>query len=450
MKIYVDDRFISMVFDNSVEEAIVKDHFTYEDYSLTFLGGSFNSRRIKKRCFMITKKSFHFLGAGFLKDLLLLLKEEGLTVNELEDRRTRFPFHLKKWHNQELIELFPTNFKYIDHQVQCLLAMLKTNCGIIEAPTSSGKTETIIAFLRATQLPILIIVNRVSLAIQLCDRINKSGIQAGLSHGKEYTEAPVMVSTITSLKKVRNLHRFMGLIVDECHRAQASTFQQALSSIPLPLRFGFSATPDCGDKYKFAKIRQYLGDVIYKVDIGEMIENEVIAKPKISFIESSAHDTLDWSTAYNDCIVHNIHRNSKIKELVEKHNLSTLILIRIIEHGQQLENDIPGSVFISGIDYALYRKEVIEKFENGEIKVIISSGIFNEGISINAIRLLIIASGGKSKIETIQKLGRSLRVMPDKTDVLVYDFMDKGNYYTERHSHMREKIYKKTGFELQQ
>jgi len=221
-----------------------------------------------------------------------------------------------------------------------------------------------------------------------------------------------------------------------------------LKALPLPLRFGFSASPVCGDKYKFAKIRQYLGDVIYKVDIGEMIENEVIAKPKIAFIESSAHDTLDWSTAYNDCIVHNIHRNTKIKELVEKHNLPTMILIRIIEHGQQLENDIPGSVFISGIDDALYRKEVIEKFENEEIKVIISSGIFNEGISINAIKLLIIASGGKSKIETIQKIGRGLRVRPDKTEVIVYDFYDRGNYFTERHSRMREKIYRRTGFEL--
>jgi superfamily II DNA or RNA helicase len=448
MKVHIDDRFISMVFDNSAEEAIVKDRFTFEDYSLTFLGGTFNARRIKKRCLIDIKKSFHFLGAGFLKDLMLLTKEEDLRLSELEDQRTRFPFHSKKWSADDLMKFFPTDFKYINHQVQCLSAMLKTNCGIIEAPTSSGKTETIIAFLKLTQLPILIIVNRVSLAIQLCDRMNKNGIQAGISYGKKYTEAPVMVSTITSLKKVKNLHRFAGLIIDECHRAQASTFQEMLKILPLPLRFGFSATPDCGDKYKFAKIRQYLGDIIYKVNIGEMIENEVIAKPKISFIESNGNDTLDWATAYNNCIVHNTLRNSKIKELVEKHNLPTLILIRIIEHGQQLENDILGSVFISGIDDPLRRKEVIEKFENGEIKIIISSNIFNEGISINAIKLLIIASGGKSKIETIQKIGRGLRVRPDKTEVLVYDFYDRGNYFTERHSKMREKIYKKTGFSI--
>jgi len=453
MKIHIDDKFIVLIFDTAEEERIVKDAFTFDDMSAVFIGGSFDKRKIKRKCFIKSKKNLHLLFSGFLQDLLLLVKKESIKISELEDRRSKFSHQLKMkdLDGKQLRELFPPHFKYIEHQIESLKRMLQTNVGIIEAPTSSGKSETMIAFIKATKLPTLIVVNRISLAIQLKDRLCEQGIQAQAIYSQttqQLSETPVIVATIGSVKKVSTIANVKVLIVDECHRAGASAFQKLFSTIMVPIRFGFSATPNSGDKYRFALIRQFLGNVIYKVDVKELMENEVIAKPKISFIKSNGHNTLSWGAAYNDCIVHNTNRNNKIKELVEKHNLQTLILIRIIEHGEELSRLIPDSVFVSGIDDALYRKEVIRKFEAGEIKTIISSNIFNEGISINAIKLLIIASGGKSKIETIQKLGRGLRIRTDKIDVLVYDFEDSGNLYTERHSALRRNIYEKAGFSL--
>ena len=450
MKIHIDDKFIVLIFDSAEEERIVKDAFTYDDMSAVFIGGSFDKRKIKRKCFIKSKKNLHLMHSGFLLDLINLIKEKEIKVSELEDRRSKFPHQLSSQKLQSLEQFFPPHFKYIEHQVESLRRMLQTNVGIIEAPTSSGKSETMIAFIKATKLPTLIVVNRISLAIQLKDRLCEQGIQAQVIYGQttQLLETPVIVATIGSVKKVLTIANIKVLIVDECHRAGASAFQNFFSTITVPIRFGFSATPNSGDKYRFALIRQFLGNVIYKVDVKELMENEVIAKPKISFVKSNGHNTLSWSVAYNDCIVHNTDRNNKIKELVEKYKLQTLILIRIIEHGEELSKLIPDSVFVSGIDDALYRKEVISRFEAGEIKTIISSNIFNEGISINAIKLLIIASGGKSKIETIQKLGRGLRVRPDKTDVIVIDFEDSGNLYTERHSALRRSIYEKSGFSL--
>jgi superfamily II DNA or RNA helicase len=451
MKIHIDDKFIILIFDTAAEERIVKDAFSFDDMSAVFIGGSFDKRKIKRKCLMKSKKNLHLLFSGFLQDLLLLVKGKNIKVTEIEDKRSKFPYQLQTTIEKDLLkELFPPHHKYIEHQVESLKRMLQTNVGIIEAPTSSGKSETMIAFIKATKLPTLIVVNRISLAIQLKDRLCEQGIQAQAiySQTSQKLETSVVVATIGSVKKVSTIANVKVLIVDECHRAGASAFQNFFSTITVPIRFGFSATPNSGDKYKFALIRQFLGNVIYKVDVKELMENEVIAKPKISFVKNNGHNTLSWSTAYNDCIVHNIDRNNKIKELVEKHNLQTLILVRIIEHGEELFKLIPDSVFVSGIDDALYRKEVIRKFEAGEIKTIISSSIFNEGISINAIKLLIIASGGKSKIETIQKLGRGLRIRPDKTDVIVIDFEDSGNLYTERHSVLRRNTYEKAGFSV--
>ena len=448
MKLLIEDRFLIMSFDSPEEERLVKDAFTFDDMSATFLGGKFDKRKIKKKCLVRNLGQYMVLPSGFLLDLMRLIKTDPhISLKELTDKRTKFSHQSKDVPSQELKNLFPAKFKYINHQINSLRAMLKTSWGIIEAPTSSGKSETIIAYIKATRLPTLIVVNRINLAMQLKDRLCENGIPAGIACTNQFISAPVMVATIGSVGKV-TLTNFQVLIVDECHRAQARTFQNFLKVFLPPIRFGFSATPDGGDKYKFALIKQYLGEVIYKVNIKELLENEVIANPKISFIRNTAQPAVSWATSYLSGIVFNYQRNNKIREMVEKHNLQTMILVRIIDHGKELANSIPNSIFVSGIDDPVYRKQVIEDFEKGDLKVIISSNIFNEGISINAIKLLIIASGGKSKIETIQKLGRGLRIRPDKNEVLVYDFDDIGNMFTERHSQMRKNIYEKAGFEI--
>jgi superfamily II DNA or RNA helicase len=121
-------------------------------------------------------------------------------------------------------------------------------------------------------------------------------------------------------------------------------------------------------------------------------------------------------------------------------------LVRNIEHGLELEKMIEGSLFVHGSKDSDFRKDVIDRMESGDLQYVIASNIFNEGISINAIRVLIVASGGKSKIETVQRLGRALRKDEGKEEAIVYDFYDYGNKYTSRHSEERMRTYKKVGF----
>jgi superfamily II DNA or RNA helicase len=411
------------------------------------MGGTYDHKKIKKKCFLYKKDKLFYMHSGFIKELLTFVKGK-FKITELKDKRTKFEHSFVQFSEEDLLQFFP-KFDYLKHQTASLQKMLKTNVGIIEAPTSSGKTETIIAFIKATKLPTLILVDKVSLAVQTRDRILKNGIKdVGLCYGKGVQNGFIMVSTIGSVKKIPNLRKFKVLIIDEVHNASAGRFQDFLSSTSYPLRYGFSATPHVGDEYRWYLIKQYMGDIIYSIDPKPLMEHKVLAKPIIKFVPIESVWTIDWPTANRRCIIENNKRNKKIKELVEEHDTTTLILIRNIDHGEILNEMIPGSVFVSGVDDAMKRQEIINQFEDGVLKTVISSNIFNEGISINAIRLLIIASGGKSKRETIQKLGRGLRVKEGKFDVIVIDFDDYDNKYTERHSDMRKKIYEKAGFEV--
>ena len=445
MKILITDAYIA-IGELKNETSIIRSHFTYKDQSKAMTKAGFNKRKVKNVCFVKSKNNALILRTGFLKELMVLIKKEGLKVSEIQDKRTKY--EREDYSYEQLRSLFNPDFKYVEHQINSLKALLKTNVGIIKAPTSAGKTEIIIALLKLTKHPTLILVDGVSLAMQTFERINEAGLDCGICTGKGKISSYHMVSTIGSYKKL-SLDNFQRVIVDECHGVGAKTFQEFFENTNYPMRHGFSATPDNGDKYRWATIRQHIGGVIFEIFTDELMDNEVMVRPKIKMVNVDCPPTPSWDAAYERCIVNNNRRNKKIINIANQHigeGMKVLVLYRIIEHGQILGDGIPGSIVLSGNDSQKDREEAIRKFKAGECTALVASNIFKQGISINEIEVLINASGGKSKIEVLQKIGRALRKCKGKLYALVYDFMDNGNKFTERHSLQRENLYKKTGF----
>ena len=423
MRLEIDNKFLVLKDLNKKEKNLLRSFFTFSDFSNAFAGGSFNKRKIKKICLLKNNKLF----SGFLFSLCFFLKQNKIKV-KIEDKR-------EKIEKVEIEEFLP-NFSYNEHQKNALERMIKLGNGIIVSPTGSGKTEIFISFIKAINKPTLIIVNRKTLAEQIKERF---GPGMGICYSGIFEENKHMVSTIQSVNKIKE--KFDVLILDEVHRASSNSYQEFLDKNSSKFKFGFSATPFSKDKYKNALIEQHIGNVIYEVDINKMIDKKVIVKPKISFVDINCEETIDWPTANKKCIIENKERNEKIRDLVNKEK-QTLILIRNIEHGKILNDLIDNSVFVSGSDDVEKRIEIINKFEKKEINTIISTNIFNEGISIPSIDQIIIGSGGKSEIEAIQKIGRGLRSHKEKDFLEVIDFFDKGNRFTERHSKERKHFYR--------
>jgi superfamily II DNA or RNA helicase len=444
LKILATDKFIAIGDLSKEEIASIKHKFTFKDMSQAMTKGGFNKRKVKTVCFARQKGQALVLKSGFLQELIFFIKEENMPVSEFQDKRTKL-INIK-YTDEQLKKEFNPDFDYVEHQIRALKALLKTNVGIIKAPTSAGKTEIIIALMRITNLPTLILVDSVSLAIQTAQRINEAGIPCGICHGKGKVEEFNTISTIGSYKKLGALTSYKMVIVDECHIVGASKFQEFFDITSYPYRYGFSATPAGNDKYRFATIRQHLGDVISEIYTKELIDNKVMVKPKIKFVTTECPPTPSWDVTYERCITKNKDRNDKIVKLALEQDVPTLILYKIIEHGLILGDRIPNSIVLSGTDSNSVREEAIQKFKSGEIQYLIASNIFKQGISINNIETLINASGGKSKIEVLQKIGRALRLHKGKDYALVYDFNDIGNKFTEKHSLQREDLYKKTGF----
>lgn len=457
MKLIISNK-ISLIQDPTKEVInLFNSYFVIKDERNAFVksrdsnnkfNNKFNNKKIKSVKFFydLEKKIVFF--SGLLVDVLKVFKKHNIKI-DIDNRLTKLDYQNKVYTDDELRSCFDPKFTYVEHQIRALKKMLKSNGGIIKASTSSGKTEIMLAFCKIVNLKTLILVNKQDLGKQTARRLNDGGFSVLYRGSDKKGKINLESSYVCTIGMAKDLpNDFDIVIVDECHRASSATFQDYLIQSKAKAFYGFSATPEGNHKVDFMKVKQHLFDIIEEINAEELLKNDVIAFPNIMFIENQCIKTLDldWDSVNELCIVHNKERNEKIRDLVSKHKQATLILVRNIEHGLELERIIEGSLFVNGSKDSNFRKDVINKMESGELKYVIASNIFNEGISINAIRVLIIASGGKSKIETVQRLGRALRKDEGKEEAIVYDFCDYGNKYTSRHSEERMKTYKKVGF----
>jgi len=88
------------------------------------------------------------------------------------------------------------------------------------------------------------------------------------------------------------------------------------------------------------------------------------------------------------------------------------------------------------------RRQLTEQFEEGILKKVIATTVWNVGVSFNALEVLIRGDGGGSPINDIQIPGRVSRISEGKTVGVIHDYMDHFNSTTLSRSKRRSKVYK--------
>jgi len=151
-------------------------------------------------------------------------------------------------------------------------------------------------------------------------------------------------------------------------------------------------------------------------------------------------------------IIHNDFRNRIICKLTNKYykeGKQVVILIKEIAHGDILNGllyDYEEGVyipheFINGSTHIEKRSEILDDFRKGLFGVLISSVILDQGVDIPNIDILVLAGGGSSKIKSLQRIGRGLRLNDGKKNLMVVDFADRTHRYLAKHSYDRVQSY---------
>jgi superfamily II DNA or RNA helicase len=242
------------------------------------------------------------------------------------------------------------------------------------------------------------------------------------------------------------------VIVDEAHSTGSDTVFEVLAYTPAYFRFGLSATPL--DRTDGANLRLLgmTGPLLIDIRNKTLVDKRVLPWAQIVFSKVTApvlKKRIPYATAYKTAVVENENAHQIVLEWAKvftQMGLSTMILVENISHGKRLdellwnEGDdvfIPHK-FIHGSDSGEDRDDAIEAFGARRLPVLICSMVADQGLDVSTVDALILAGSRKSRIKTMQRLGRGLR--GDK--LIVVELANYCSDYLLRHSLERLEDYK--------
>ncbi|ATG86400.1 DNA helicase [Lactobacillus phage LpeD] len=273
------------------------------------------------------------------------------------------------------------------------------------------------------------------------------------------------------------LEKVKVTFVDECQHASADSYQKIFKYLGNSrVKIGLTGTLDKDKKVEYIKIKSILGSVICSIDNDYMIKLGVSARPHIKLVNFSKPEDLEdmvekqmpsntppnqatllkYQLTYQSGIVENDERNKLISTLAGKlaglDNGAILIVVNSIQHGENIANFLKEQgteyAFIRGENSSEEREDILSKVTSGDIKVLIGSKVMDEGVDIPNIRYMVYASAGKSFVQTLQRIGRLLRISADKHEVFIFDIVDRNSDFLYNQAKKRVKYYKEQKFEV--
>lgn len=359
-----------------------------------------------------------------------------------------------------------------DYQHHCLTEALNRGRGIIHAATGGGKTEIIAGLTRTLPTTkFLILVHRSQLMRDIKRRIVKRSIEHGYGEptdiglygdGEKELGARITIATFQSLAKNRKnpavkamLKAAEALLIDEAHTSPASQFTSIIEQATNAYyRWGVSGTPlDRSDKRSIVTIG-LLGPVIARVSAKELIDRGILAKPLVRLCRFDAQDVYasEWAQVRTQGIVESRARNQAVLNAVRRAAKPCVLFVEILEHGQFLTQKLQqggiNAQFVWGNTKTAEREAALERLVRADIDVVVASTVLNEGIDVPSLRSVVLAAGGKSVIQVLQRIGRGMRRTEDKATFEIWDFEDVHHRMLEDHYIARKRAYGREGHEV--
>lgn len=327
------------------------------------------------------------------------------------------------------------------------LRNLGKNKALLVSATGTGKTY-LSAFDVQNYKPkkLLFLVHRKNIAQKaletfqsIIDETVKMSLYASNNNNKN---VDFIFSTIQTFSRDEHLkafdkEHFDYIIIDETHRASASSYQKILNHFKPSFLLGMTATPERTDGLDVFKLFDY--NIAYEIRLHDALAQEMLVPFHyygISDIEING-ELLDENTSIND-----LNRTDRVNHIIE--NISKfgtddglnrgLIFCSKNEESAYLskEFNLRGfkTISLSGNSTEDERSRAIDLIETDDLEIkldyIFSVDIFNEGIDIPRLNQVVMLRPTQSAIVFVQQLGRGLRKREGKSYLTVIDFI--GNY----------------------
>ena len=372
---------------------------------------------------------------------------------------------------EEFITELQLPIKPRDYQMRAFIQAVRNRRAILVSPTASGKSLIAYMIARFYNKKTLIIVPTVSLVLQLIKDFQSYGydepIHGVMSGVEKTTDADITVSTWQSLYRepAEYYDSFEVVIGDEAHIYKAKSLISIMTKMNhIQYRFGMTGTLD-GAEVNELVLTGLFGIVEKIIDTSTLMQQGSLAQLKIKILVLK-HDKeaakLQRDGTYQDelqYIIGSTERNEFIRNLANSLKGNTLVLFAYVDkHGRILHEMIKKQCahnnvfFVSGEVEAEDRETIRAIAEQTNNAIIVASyGCFSQGINIKRLHNIIFASPTKSRIRTLQSIGRGLRLSDDKDECRLFDIADDLTHrnkknYTLKHLIERVKLYNAESF----
>lgn len=232
---------------------------------------------------------------------------------------------------------------------------------------------------------------------------------------------------------------FDYIVIDEFHHAVSNQYRKIIEYFKPKFLLGLTATPERLDSKDVFSLCDY--NTVYEIRLSDSINKGYLVPFRYYGIydENVNYEDVEFKNGkYNDKELEEALMINKRAELILNHykkysSNRALGFCTSKKHTEYMakyfcENGIISAAVYSGEkgEYSEDREDAINKLTKGEIKVIFSVDMFNEGLDIPSIDMVMFLRPTQSATVFLQQLGRGLRRYKDKKYLNVLDFI--GNY----------------------
>ena len=257
------------------------------------------------------------------------------------------------------------------------------------------------------------------------------------------------INTVSDyIARVESFPRFDIIVVDECHHAGSSMYQNVFRFTNAgehngPFLLGLTATPWRPDEIDLSN---FFGETVVCIDMVEGLKKGFLSNVDYrmytdninwdalanlngqSFTPRQINKTL-FIEQWDDSVVYELQKTWK-----EISNPRAIVFCGTIDHANIMCSKLNAMGFCnaaaiysnSGNGYSMNQFEknrILTDFSDGLINVVCTVDIFNEGIDVPDVNILVFQRVTHSRRIFIQQLGRGLRISEGKDKVIVLDFV---------------------------
>lgn len=438
--------------------------FHYKDYSELYIGSSNISRSALTSGiewnYRFTNISDSKNYEKFFRTFEELFENHSIIIDDEELKR-----YSKSWHRPAVskdLDKYDSNeedtnvrvlYEPRGAQIEALCALESTRAegakrALVQAATGVGKTY-LAAFDSKDYEHVLFVAHREEILEQAATSFKnvRNSDDFGFFKGsRKETDKSVIFASVATLGKEEYLNEkyfapdyFDYVVIDEFHHAVNEQYKRIVKYFKPRFLLGLTATPDRMDGKNIYEICDY--NVPFEISLKDAINKGML----VPFHYYGIFDATDYSGIHlvrgkydekelNERYIGNVHRHDLIYKYYCKYGSKRALGFCCSRaHAEEMAKEfckrgIPSVAVYSNADgeYSEERSTAIEKLKNGAIKVIFSVDMFNEGVDITSVDMVMFLRPTESPIVFLQQLGRGLRKSKGKEYLNVLDFI--GNY----------------------